>query len=249
MFQKEIVFFIILLFIFNKLFAQSAPDCKRIEDQKKSFVPILLSIPHTTNTNSNPGQTFSFNYPGFLSMYGQANLFYTNSNGDSYFFGVGGFFLMAGVNKHILKINQSELYVNLNLGAVYKGYLGILGLSYIKSMNNNEKMEFTFDSYFHHGTDGDMYIQDLPYLRGLAAMVHYSLKLNKRILFTLSGGLSLIQYRYMKYKNIIVNDSIYTYVSWETEKYYSEEDTDFLVDPKWDTHFVFPLSITMSYHF
>ena len=250
---KIIKILIINLIMINSLFAFERPDYSKFGTEgKNSFLLVSLStpyLPHASNTTTEKGFSLVCNYPGYFSYYGQFNLYYTDGNSNSYFIGLGELYLIAGINKFIMKQKKSKIFLNINFGIMPENmYLGSLGVSYLKPLPPKSRIEFVFDMYFNHGMNGEIIIHDKIYSRGFLAGVNYTYNITDNLLINIGAGLSFIQYRYMRQ---LYSSPLFEYVNWQSEKKQEKlpENEQYSVDPKWDSHLIIPIGITISYHF
>ena len=257
---KIIKILIINVFLIISLLAFERPDYSKFgADGKKSFLLLSLStpyLPHASNTTTEKGISLVCSYPGYFSYYGQINLYFTDGSSNSYLLGIGETYLIAGINKFILKRKNSKVFLNINFGSMFghlttfgNEYLGSIGVSFLKPLPPKSRIEFVFDIYFNHGMDGDwMIIHDKIYSRGILAGVNYTYNITDNLLINIGASLSFIQYRYMRQ---LYSSPLYEYVTWQREKKQETlpEDARYSVDPKWDSHIIIPIGITISYHF
>ena len=219
------------------------------DEPKKSAIELINPyLPHVSNINGQKGFTLALIYPGYFSMYGQINVYYTNSVNDSYFFGIGDVFIMGGIQKMIKNYKTAKLYVHLNFGTrIVNSFLGSIGISYLKYISQKSRVVFALDGFFDHGFKGEMFLADKTYTTGLAVGIHYAYSITNSLILNIGIGFSYIQYRYMRYGDESGGGSwLYEYVTWQEEKESSQYD---LHDPKWDPSFIIPFGITLSYHF
>ena len=129
------------------------------------------------------------------------------------------------------------------------GYLGNFGFSFCPDIDNDQNIEISIDAYMHQGYDGQPIFGKITYRRGVASLVHYTLRYTRNLRITFSAGISLIQYRYMR-NNDGGDGSFdqYEYVTLKSEQY-NLKNKGYLDSPAWDDHFVFPLGITFKYSF
>ncbi len=86
-----LIFFILLLRL--ELFSQEACDVPN------DYYSYPFAFPHIANVLDDSAFALNYTYPGFWSYAGQLNMYYTNSNGYSFLFGLGLPYLMAGSHK------------------------------------------------------------------------------------------------------------------------------------------------------
>jgi len=242
-------FKLILLLLFSthiSVFTQT--DEIKFQSPKSVIMLSTPYLPHAIVTNGEQGFSFTFSYPGFFSYWGQASLYYTNSLGDSYFGSIGEVYVMLGMNKQIIKFQKSKFYINANLGIIPDryGYLGSLGISQQLQRTPKSKIEIVLDLFFNHGINGDMMVHDKTYSIGILAGVNLTHNLTANFQINFGFGLSLMQYRYMR-EDMGYYEYEYIYVSKRTEKYNIDNNLSDL--PKWNTRFLIPFGITISYHF
>ena len=218
------------------------------EPKKSTFEVINPYLPHASNINGQKGLTLALSYPGYFSMYGQVNVYYTNSVNDSYFLSIGDVYIMGGIQRMIKNYDTAKLYVNLNFGTRFENsFLGSIGISYLKYLSQRSRAEFALDGYFDHGTKGGMFVADKTYTRGLVVGIYYAYFITNSLILNIGIGFSYIQYRYMRYGDESGGGSwLYEYVCRKEEKEASQHN---LHDPKWDPSFIIPFGITLSYHF
>ncbi len=202
-------------------------------------------MPHSINTNGEEGFSFVYNYPGFFSYFGQANLYYTNSFGDSFFGGIGEIYLIGGINKRIVTFQKSSINLNLNIGTMFeKTYLGSFGLSYLIDLTPNLKFELVADLFFNHGTM-QYFFTDKAYSKGFVVGLNFGRKITENLLIHFGTGIALIQYRYVYHS---VGIPYNYYVSRNMEEFYVNEMKAF-DSASWDSRIIIPIGITLTYHF
>ncbi len=238
---------LILLFHFINYTLVFSQSNKKIYMPKTTLEISTPYLPHAIVTNGEEGFSFVYSYPGFFSYWGQASLYYTNALGDSYFGSIGEVYIMLGINKQIIEFQKSDVYLNANAGTFGAGYLGSLGISHLQQITNKSKVELVFDLYFNHGVDADMMVHDKTYSIGLLVGLNLVLNLTTDFRLNFGVGLSLVKYRYVYMSHSGISNSTgeyrYKYIPKRMEKYY---DVDNL---KWDSRFLIPFGVTLSYHF
>lgn len=201
-------------------------------------------LPHAIVANGKQGFSFAFSYPGYFSYLGQASLYYSNSLGDSYFGSIGEWYIMLGVNKQIIKFSKSSIFLNANIGTtvdVTHRHLGSFGISHLQQITHRSKIELVLDLYFNHGISGDFIIHDITYSMGFLGGVNYAFDISPSLLLNLGVGLSLVKYRYAYFADGGVHH--YRYIA----KPRGEYGDDYTLG--WDSRYIIPFGITLSYKF
>ena len=251
--NSRIIGLLILVLVFcNNLIVFSQNDEIKIKDEKGIIMGAMPYLPHAITTNGKQGFSFIYNLPGFFGYFGQSNLFYTNFSGSSFFGGIGmdANYLMGGMNLLVKNYSSSYIYINATFGvananAVSK--LGSIGISYLVK-NESISFELSVDAYFQQGAIRNfVFPADAPYLRGLMANIHFKTEISENFSINYGIGSSFIQYRYLERYYGGAAPAEYFYVT----KYAEQEDLKSGVgrNPAWDTKFIIPLGISLSYHF
>ena len=236
-----------LLSSYSIVFSQN--DDIKIEDEKSIIMRTNPYLPHAITTYGTEGFSFVYSWPGYFGYYGQSNLYYTDSYENSFFIGVGmGVeYLMSGLNLVIKTFSSSKIYLNGNIGLAGDNelsLLGSIGMSYII----NNKFEWSVDLYYHPGSrDNIVFDADAPYLRGIMTNIHFKTELSESFSINYGIGLSFIQYRYLERNYPPEIETYYYYVT----KYEEQEDikSGFGRNPAWDSKFIIPFGISISYNF
>jgi hypothetical protein len=177
----------LLFFIINTyLYSQDACDVPT------AFNTYPFGFPHVANVIEDFGFALNVSYQGVWSMIGQMNLYYTNLNGDSFLFGVGLPYLMAGINKKIsTKNDSSSFYLNFNF--VFSDELsGSIGASKFILKDNNY-IEIDFDLFYFGGINGDIIIPKVPKSYGGVFNANYIFT-TQHFNFVLFAGFSLTSF-------------------------------------------------------
>ncbi len=182
--QLKIVVFLLLLFNIN-LYSQRACDVPTGFD----LYPFM--VPHVSNVIGDSGFALSYSYPGMWSYFGQMNLYYTNSNEDSFFFGVGLPYLMIGMNK-VVASGISKLFINLNLG-ISENFIGSIGITNIYKLNNNDYFGINLDLFYFGELNGDMMIPNIPPSWGQLINIDYTYS-TKYFNFTFFAGVTFTKF-------------------------------------------------------
>lgn len=249
------LFLLPLVICTSFIFAQNSKSEIIIENERNILSLSNPYLPHSNTTNGKQGYSFVYNYPGFFGCFGQSSIYYTNSSGSSFYggIGMGAEYLMGGMNIVIKSFALSKIFLNFNIGIVSDNdvnQLGSVGISYvIKCQDKINNIEISCDIYIHHGArDNFIFPVDAPHLRGIMANVHFNTELTENLLLNYSIGLSFIQYRYLEQNNIGDSRNDYRYY---VTKYQEQEDlkSGFGRNPAWDSKFLIPFGISLSYHF
>jgi hypothetical protein len=153
------------------------------------FYPFAL--PHVSNVIGDSGFALSYIYPGMWSTFGQMNLYYTNSNEDSFFFGVGLPYLMIGMNK-IVASEISKLFLNINLG-ISENLIGSIGISNIYHLAKNSYLGLDLDIFYFGDLNGDMMVPNVPESWGTLINADYTYS-TEHFNFTLFAGVSFTKF-------------------------------------------------------
>lgn len=234
---KIIFHFIFLLLMVNISIAQEKEFWNSVD---KTI--LALNLPQVSHTSQNSGFSINYNYPGFMSvMGGEIGLIYKNDNSDSYSFSLGVFHILFGYNKIVYSYNNSSFYANLSLGTFGKGNLGRGGISYIVR-ENNKSFELALNTFFHDGVGGGGQFIPLTnakfHMRGIQLNVVYAINIFNSTILSFSSGVSYTQYKYVE------EEDYYKFVSKD-----EANSLDFIGEPKWDSYWMIPIGITISYHF
>jgi len=174
---------LLFLFINPNIYSQDACDVPT------AFDLYPFGFPHVANVIGDSGFAINYSYPGVWSYIGQINLYYTNLNEDSFFFGIGLPYLMAGINKKIFaEPNNSFLYINSNF-IFSKELSGSIGASTIFILKNRDYFELDFDIFYFGGVNGDMIIPNVPKSYGALVNANY-IYTTQYFNFVLFGGFS-----------------------------------------------------------
>jgi len=234
------LFFLIFIVICS-LNAKNLTNYNNFLNPKTS--PIQLSVlsplqPHASTLNDFDGISVIYSFPGFFSYYGQLNLEYTNTQDDGYSLAIGIAQIAAGINKCIYKSKNRVFYFNGTLGTNGEGYLGSAGFSYLIHSKQSDKIEFVFDTFFHHGSaTKEFFIVNSIYNRGIIVGGNYEFRIKDSFRINIGTGISLIQYRYF--------DDPYSmayYIYWDWEKRINNPERC-----KWDTHILIPIAISFIF--
>jgi len=179
---------ILFLFIINTTLYSQKP-C----DVPSSFYTYPFGFPHVSNVIGDSGFALNYSYPGVWSYVGQMNIYYTNSNGDVFLFGIGLPYLFTGMNKKIGKIiNDSFLYLNFNF-IFSENLSGSIGASNIFFLKRNNYFEVDLDLFYFGGINGDMIIPDVPQSYGALFNANYIYS-TRYFNFTLFAGISFTRF-------------------------------------------------------
>ena len=255
----RIFLFVSLFYLSNTASLFSQDGNVKIKDQKGIFETsnpyLLYSIPN----NGQKGFSLMYGYPGFFSLYGQTTFYYTTSceNSFSIALGMGGEYILLGMNLKVVSFNSSKISINANLGPTGWNtkdeidFLGSMGVSYfVKNITNNLSCEVSFSMYFNNGYYGagglmEVFTADTPYLYGSMINIHFSRKLDKNLYLIYGIGFSFIKYRYI-IDNNISRDPPYNgfYIT-------SNFCTGNISGEKlhWDKKYIIPIGVSLMYHF
>lgn len=247
--KKKIFYVLFTLIIISQLLQPlllngQSEDIK-IEGAKKSWYPLFYSFFH--NTDIRQGVSVTCSWPAFYSPIGEMLFSYRNSHSDAYSLGVGGFYVLVGLNKKIGDYNEWKLFSNLSLGySIQEDFLGNIGISIYRKLDSKQNIEISLDGFIHNGVDGDEFVPKVPYTQGIAFTGSYSCNIYKSFYFSLNFGCSLVRYTYVRYAYASRNWP-YRYISYRTYK--NIDSIEKYSNPGWDSHFQFPLGIAFIYIF
>jgi len=247
-----LLIFFIVLYGGKNVFSQN--ENIKIKNEKGLFE---LSTPYLVNSISNSerkGFALMYGYPGFFSQYGQTTFYYTTSceNSFSLALGMGGEYILAGINLKVGDFNSSKIYLNVNFGPMGESndevdFLGSIGISYlIKNISNDLSCEISISTYFNNGYLGvELFTKDTPFLSGTMINIHFRKKINNNLFLIYGIGFSFIKYRYIIDNNISRDppyNGFYVTSNYCTGNISGEEF-------HWDKKFIIPFGISLIYHF
>ena len=185
--------YIIIIIIFS-LITNTNIYSQKACDVPSDFYSYPFGFPHVANVLGDSGFALNISYPGIWSYIGQANLYYTNLNGDSFLFGVGLPYLMAGINKKMIVMNNNSgfLYLNGNL-MYFEDLSGSIGFSSVFVLESKNYFEIDFDLFYFSGINGDMIIPNVPESYGSIINLNYIFSM-KHLNFILSAGAAFTKF-------------------------------------------------------